>query len=110
MTYTPNNEIEQRIDFDGEDFYDINPGKKFDDLLTELEKDTRAIINGQIGGATLAEETDRLILSKHRTSRASSSFSLLILFPKLRFIGATVGKPSTPRVTNRPNTTSSSTP
>ena len=59
MTYVSNSEIKARIDFNGEDFYDINPEQKFDELITNLEEDSRAEINGQIGGRTYEKETDR---------------------------------------------------
>lgn len=59
MVYASNSEIKDRIEFDGQDFYDVNPSDDFDDLITTLEKESRAIINGQIGGETLEEETDR---------------------------------------------------
>ena len=59
MTYVSNSEIKARIDFNGEDFYDINPEQKFDELITNLEEDSRAEINGQIGGRSYEKETDR---------------------------------------------------
>jgi len=60
MTYVTKDEVKTRVEFDGEDFYDINPGDKFDTLLDRLLKESKAIINGQIGGETLEEETGRV--------------------------------------------------
>ncbi len=48
------------IGIKGEDFYEVSPESKFTDLLKDLEERTRAIINTQIGGETLLEETDRV--------------------------------------------------
>lgn len=60
MTYTSLTTIKLRIDYRGEDFFDINPDNKFDDLLTQLEKETRGLINSYMGDETFSEETGRV--------------------------------------------------
>lgn len=59
MTYTTKEEVKSRVNFDGSEFFDINPDSNFNDLLDTLLVESKAIIDGQIGGETLSEETGR---------------------------------------------------
>lgn len=46
--------------WEGTDFYEEFPQEKFDKLLSRLEKDSRSIIDGQLMGEGLEEETGRV--------------------------------------------------
>ncbi len=78
MTYLSITELKDRIKYTGDDFYDINPETKFEDLLTELEKESRGIINSYIGidNETLGEETDRV-----DTETAPDNSVISLLYP-----------------------------
>lgn len=60
----------------GDKFRDISPDEKFDDILTELEKRTRSVINQQIGGRSLLYESDR-----EDVYQAPSSRNVSLVYP-----------------------------
>lgn len=62
MTYLTTDEIRDRIEYDPDVFFDINPSTKFDSLLTTLEQESRNLINSYIGidNETLKSETDKV--------------------------------------------------
>jgi len=62
MTYLTLQELQDAVKpagRDGEEFYQTNPDPQFEDLLTALEEDSRAIINNQLKGEGYERETDR---------------------------------------------------
>jgi len=52
--------IRQRVDYDGADFYSDNEQLRFDELLVELERESRGIFETLWGDQTPLEETDRV--------------------------------------------------
>ena len=59
MVYTDIETIKDRVEYEGEDFYDLNPESNFDELLTQLEKESRSIIENHMGDVSFSEETDK---------------------------------------------------
>jgi len=67
MTYLNLSELKETVkptlgepDTAGEDYFQTHPEPEFEELLTRLEKQSRAIINGQIKGEGYERETDRV--------------------------------------------------
>lgn len=62
MSYLTLDEVKSAIKAagrEGEEFYEVHPEEELDDLLDELEKRSRAIINNQLKGEGYEQETDR---------------------------------------------------
>jgi len=72
--------LKNRIEYEGEDFYDINPESGFDDLLAQLEKESRDAMNNYKGSAsrsvTFNIETDRV-----DEYRAPGSRTIPLVYP-----------------------------
>lgn len=61
--YLTKEEVEQAIEptgFSKDQYFEYHPEEKFDDLLEELERDSRAIIDNQLKGEGLEEEKDKV--------------------------------------------------
>ncbi len=78
--YTELSTLKQRVEYQGDDYYDVNPEDKFDDLLTQLEKESRQLINNYKGSAglsfTFEKETDRV-----DTIRAPNARTAQLVYP-----------------------------
>ena len=78
--YTELSTLKQRIEYKGDDYYDIHPEEKFDELLTQLEKESRQLINNHKGSAglsfTFEKETDRT-----DTIRAPNARTVQLVYP-----------------------------
>jgi len=76
MSYASTSTIKDRIDYTKEDFYDVQAEDKFNSLLTQLEKESRSLIDSYMGDATFSKET-----GKTAKIEAPSDVTVPLIYP-----------------------------
>lgn len=74
--YQTLSEIHDRIQYDGDDFFDDNAALRFDELLVTLEQESRGIFETLWGDQTPLEETGRV-----DEIRATDDAALALVYP-----------------------------
>ena len=59
MSYTTIDTLKKRIEYTGEDFYNLNPDIRFEDLLKTVQSEAKGLIDSYMGNETLEFEEDR---------------------------------------------------